>query len=357
MNNKECSAYTKEALVEKASKQLHLTKSNASFLSKEEICELFKTCKGTKQVLLPSTELRVEKDDKTNAIYFISRKSPLTYKDYEVLVKQSPKEEVMKIAKRLKIKEYQPSNKDTVGVILFQIKQHLEDRKAGLDPIKIKGPKRQMASNNVNNVNNRVNNVNNRVNNVNNRVNNVNNRVNNVNNRVNNVNNVNNRMNNVNNRVNNVNNRMNNVNNRVNNVNNMANTSGNVKIKKNNSANKSTVTANTTGNVTIKNLSGRVKVKLNTRAKQPSNNVTLRPPTKINEQPKATNSKINEQPKASNSKINEQPKASNSKINEQPKKKNEQQKASNLKTNEQPKTTNNDTMKMLKNMMNRVDKI
>ena len=283
MNSKECSAYTKEALVEKASKQLHLTKSNASFLSKEEICDLFKTCKGSRRVLLPSTELRVEKDDKQNTLYFIPRRSPLSYEDYEILVDQSPKESIVKIAKRLKMEDYEVNNKDTVGIILSQIKQYLDDRKAGLDPIKIKGPKRTNTNNNANaNRNNRNNNNVNRNNNNNNNANA--NRNNNNNNNANanrNNNNANANRNNANANRNNANANRNNANannlkpmnnqgvTKVNNIRNNVvkpiNTSGNMRLRVNAAVNKPTVRANAVGNVSIKNLGTRVKVNLSTR--------------------------------------------------------------------------------------------
>ena len=263
MNNNDCSAYTKETLVDKAKRELHLTKSNAQFLTKEELCSIMNAAKNTKHVLLPSMDLRIEKSKTANLIYFIPRKSPLTYKDYEVLVAQKPKSKVVQIAQKLNIKNYTASNKDTVGIVLSQIKRHLEDKGVDLDPIRIKGPIMKKANNKTNN---NAMNVNNRSNNNNSM---------NVNNRSNNNNSMN--VNKANNNAMNVNRANNNMNvNKLKPANNMGvakvNNSGKknklpaiasngVKIKVGNTINnKKVVRPTNSGSLSINNIQGRVKV-------------------------------------------------------------------------------------------------
>ena len=150
MTNQACSNYSKLFLQKKAVSNLHITKSNASSLTKGQLCKALDKCKSRGYVL-PAVSFRAELDKDTGTLYLIPSKSKFDYKDYKILVAGTPAKDVIKLAKKIGVPDV--NNKDNVGTVLSEIKDTLRERKnnSHLDPIVIQlGKKLTNNSNDIN---------------------------------------------------------------------------------------------------------------------------------------------------------------------------------------------------------------
>ena len=138
MSKKDCEIYSKSHLVSKAFKKLHITRSNAESFKKHEICAALETCTG-KGLIFPDAEFEMKIHKKSGTIYLLPRDSPLSYRDYEILVKGGPQKKLYSIATNKM--DLKVDKKEEIGELLNAIKDKLREMNVHLDPIKINVPK------------------------------------------------------------------------------------------------------------------------------------------------------------------------------------------------------------------------
>ena len=249
MTNTQCKDFSKAYLVDKAYRKLHITKSNAAEMHKDAICAALNTC-GKQGLVFPNAEFRMEVKKTEGIVYLLPRDSPLSYRDYEILVKGEPANKIRSIAtNKLKIDGVKGQNK--ISFVQSMIMNKLREMGVHLDPIKIKVTKtntnRVTLNNNLNRTtpNNNNNNLNRTTPNNNN--NNLNRTTPNNNNNNLNRTTPNNNNGNLNNNNGNLNNNNGNLNNNLNRTTPNNNKNGNVKLKVNSTPN-ARLKANSSGN-------------------------------------------------------------------------------------------------------------
>ena len=136
MTNTQCKDFSKAYLVDKAYRKLHITKSNAAEMHKDAICAALNTC-GKRGLVFPNAEFRMEVKKTEGIVYLLPRDSPLSYRDYEILVKGEPASKIRSIAtNKLKIDGVKGQNK--ISFVQSMIMNKLRAMGVHLDPIKIK---------------------------------------------------------------------------------------------------------------------------------------------------------------------------------------------------------------------------